>query len=45
MRPGSTVRPDSARAAVYDARYRLYRELCEANRELMKKAAVIAREG
>ena len=42
---GSTVRADPARAAVYDAGYRLYRELYETNRELMKKAAVIARQG
>jgi len=31
--------------AVYAVGYRLYRGLYEANRELMKKAAVIAREG
>jgi xylulokinase len=39
VRTGQKVRPDPGRKAVYDDGYRLYRELYEANRDLMRKAA------
>jgi xylulokinase len=45
VRPGLAVRPDPARRPVYDAGYRLYRELYESNRELMRKAALIPQQG
>jgi xylulokinase len=41
VRPGTTVHPDPAPQGVYDAGYRLYRDLYERTRELMREAAVI----
>ncbi len=45
VRPGAAVQPDPVPRAVYDAGYRLYRDLYESNRELMRKAAAIPQPG
>jgi xylulokinase len=45
VRHGATVNPEPGKQAVYDAGYRLYRELYEANRGAMHRSAALARLG
>jgi len=42
VRPGATIRPNEKNRAVYDAGYRLYRELYEQTKDSMKKSGAIA---
>ena len=45
VRPGATIRPDPRTRTVYEAPFRLYRELYEKTRDEMKKSAEIERLG
>jgi xylulokinase len=45
VRMGTSVQPDPMNKAVYDAAYRLYRELYERTADSMRKSAGIAQMG